>query len=56
MARPARNLLAGAAVAVVVAVLVAAPTFGSVSAWKWLLGLVGLYLWFLAERTKPPRS
>ena len=56
MASPVRNLVGGAVVAVVLAALISVPAIGSISTWKWALGLIGLFLWFLAERAKPPRN
>ena len=54
MTTPVRNLVSGAAAAAVLAIVMFAPSIAGVSTWKWMLGLVGLVLWFLAERAKPP--
>jgi hypothetical protein len=56
MASPVRNLVAGTVVAVVLAALLSVPAIASISTWKWALGLLGLFLWFLAERARPSRK
>jgi hypothetical protein len=50
MTTPVRNLVGGAATATVLAIIMYIPTIAGVSAWKWMLGVVGLLLWLLAER------
>jgi len=55
MTTPVRNLLGGAAAAAVLVIVMFRPTIAGVGAWKWMLALVGLGLWFLAERAQPPR-
>jgi len=47
MASPVRNILAGSGFAVLLAVMLAAPTIGGISSWKILLAAVGLILFML---------
>jgi len=46
MASPLRNILAGSSVAALLAVLLATPTIAGVSAWKVVLAVFGLMLFF----------
>jgi hypothetical protein len=55
MTTPIGNLVGGAAAAAILAIVMFIPTIAGVSTWKWMLGLVGLLLWFLAERAESPR-
>ena len=48
---PFRNILIGLVVAVAIALLLI-PSIGGVASWKILLALVGLSLWFLAEKRR----
>jgi hypothetical protein len=48
MASPVRNILAGSAFAVLLAVLMAAPTIAGISSWKVVLAAVGALLFFLS--------
>jgi hypothetical protein len=50
-----RNLVGGSVIAAVIAILFSNATIAGVSTWKWALGLIGLILWLLAERTPTPR-
>ena len=50
MASPVRNILAGSGFAVLLAVLLAAPTIGGISFWKIFLGAVGLILFMRSGR------
>ena len=50
MTSPARNILAGSGLAVLLAVLLAAPTIGGISSWKILLGAIGLILFVRSSR------
>ena len=55
MSTPIGNLVGGAAAAAILAIVMLIPTIAGVSTWKWMLGFVGLLLWFLAERAESPR-
>jgi hypothetical protein len=48
MASPVRNILAGSAVAALLAVLLAVPTIAGISSWKVVLAAVGAFLFFLS--------
>ncbi len=50
MASPVRNILAGSGFAVLLAVLLAAPTIGGISSWKIVLAAVGLILFMRSSR------
>jgi flagellar biosynthesis protein FliR len=45
-----RNLAAGLAIALVIALTMAVPTVGSLSTWKIVLGLVGFVIFVRAGR------
>jgi hypothetical protein len=49
VATPVRNLVSGGAVAALLAIVMLVPTVAGVSTWKWVLGLVGLLVWFRAR-------
>jgi len=55
MSTPIGNLVGGAAAAAILAIVMLIPTIAGVSTWKWMLGFVGLLLWFLAEWAESPR-
>ena len=48
MASPLRNILAGSGVAVLLAMVLAAPTIAGISSWKILLAGLGLILFMLS--------
>ena len=48
MASPAGRILAGSAVAVLVAVVLGVPTIAGIDTWKIALGVVGLILFVLS--------
>ena len=50
MTTPARNLLGAAAAAAVLALVMVDPTLAGIRIWKWLLALIGLWLWFAAAK------
>jgi hypothetical protein len=50
MRSPARTLLAGAAIAIVVALIGIVPRVGGIDTWKIVLGLAGLALFISAGR------
>lgn len=49
MASPVRNLLAGSALATLLAVLMTTPTLGGISTWKVVLAAIGLLLFTLSR-------
>jgi hypothetical protein len=51
---PGRNLAFGAGVAVGLAAMAVVPTIAGVSTWKWVLGVLGVALFVLAERRGRP--
>jgi hypothetical protein len=52
----ARNLVGGAAAAVVLATVILVPSLASISTWKWAVAAAGLYMWLLSKRIKARRS
>lgn len=52
MTPPIQNILAGSAVAVVFALLMATPTLGGISTWKVVLAAIGLLLFTLSGRRR----
>jgi hypothetical protein len=56
VATPLGNLVSAAAAAGVVALLLAVPSIGGVSTWKYVLAAIGLALFVLAGRGKPKKQ
>jgi hypothetical protein len=49
------NLVAGALLAAVLAMIIADAHVAGVSAWKWIFAGIGLWLWFVAGGKRPSR-
>jgi hypothetical protein len=47
---PVRNLVLGGGIAAGLATLAIVPTIAGVDTWKWILGVLGVVLFVLAER------
>ena len=52
MTPPLRNVLTGLATAIVIAIVLAVPSIGHVSTWKFVLGLLGLALFVAGGRRR----
>jgi hypothetical protein len=46
-----RNFIGGAAIAMILAVVVAVPSFWGISTWKYVAGIIGLWLFLRAGFT-----
>jgi len=51
-----RRIVLGAGVAIVTVFMLVVPSIDGVSTWKYVLGAIGLVLFFLAGRDRPTKT
>jgi hypothetical protein len=54
--KPARRIILGAAIAIVLAFTVAVPTIRGISTWKYLLAAIGVMLFLAAGRDRSTKA